>query len=155
MSLWSQISWQIWNWFFFRMETRIKDVQVSLVNILDLQQFYFYIFFRDWHSLESFATTSFLCLSSFLLLDVTFYMTRHTVNIALCFDKSHFRFTFATITTRVAQWSDVASGRSIFRDKERLRRVLRWKKSTIPMFLLYALSGGQHIRDSKNVRSLL
>lgn len=79
-------------------------------------------------------------------------MTRHTVNIALCFDKSHFRFTFATITTRVAQWSDVASGRSIFRYEERPRRVLQWKKSTILMFLLYALPDGSHTQDSENVR---
>lgn len=74
------------------------------------------------------------------------------VNITFCFDKSHFRFTFATITTRVARWSDVESGRSVFRDKKRPRRVLRWKKFTIPMLLLYALSG-PHIWDLENVRN--
>lgn len=62
-------------------------------------------------------------LSSFHQMQLS--MTRHTVNIAVCFDKSHFYFTFATITTRAARWNDVASGRSIFRDKEHPRRVLR------------------------------
>jgi len=95
--------------------------------------------------LENFPTISSLYFSFFPQLDATFYKTRHPVNIALCFDKSHFRFTFATITTRVAWWS-VASGRSIFRDKERPRRVLRWKKFTIPMFLLYTFPGSSHIR---------
>jgi len=60
-------------------------------------------------------------ISLFLSLSLSrfFFLSRrcgwlHTVNITLCFDKSHFRLAFTDVTTRVVWQSDVASGGPYF-----------------------------------------